>query len=414
MGYSNRSCNRRGYLDSINTRYSQGIIFNRHVGGNKLIHRTNQKHFLKKTLNKKNMKLLGIIFAFIAATFKRSGIPAASQTEHLEFLGFGRTKENWSAKEKKRAKEQGNLNIVMNRVTNDMECLEDYEGETLEDYEAAEADWDSSLEEQMESYLENLLQGESVEDLARPRRRMVAGRMGKRFGRRGSVYTAHRGLGSRGMGGKMTGIKGQITLIITRLTYTILKDLPVQLFNPLDNTAGNPLVTKYLPQNVAFLGSATNPADGSVVFTFKDLLTNAVDNVTVQIQEVPYIKFLEGLKTSMFQVGGGPAKSPGGTIQISDVTATVQFTKQWVFTEQNILGKGSDNPLNAGSFIAAEQFRPDIQNILIGFPIDAENGLIFNSAYINGYTPGMQLVTTFFLSFSRVLLHNHKNKFGRR
>lgn len=372
------------------------------------------------------MKLFSILFAFILSAFKKAGAPAViTNVEHLQWAGLKPFKttstkadiQHWNEKESKRAKLQDNYDTAMERSVA-LQHVQESDLETLEAYEAAEADWDGNLEETLDQSFEDFCREENfdannVEDIGRPQRRRIAHRMHRRHGRRGGVYSAHR-FGRKGL--FRGGIAGQITMTVTRTSYNYQIDFPIELFNPLDIQADASQIAQFMPNGYSYSVAYTftqGNSFGALVFSFwLNSTPLVIDQVIVQTQEVPYAKFLTGLLISFLQVGGGPSKSPGGTIQISDVNATTAFTKRWIFAGQNILGKSETNPQNPGSFIAPEQFLQYIANIIIGFPLDAENGLIMFAPYIPGYGVNNTLVTTFFWNFSKVMLHNHK-KFRR-
>jgi len=338
------------------------------------------------------------------------------------FGGLRSSKNDWSETESKRAISQGNLQHAIDTARETQhfeESLEDLEEQAenanFSDIETQSFEQELNKIARSEGYeniddYEGLDDYESAEDLAR--RRRVVRRMGANKGRRGSLFAAKR-LGKKGLTGKMKGIRGTLTMTVTRVTYNIPLDLQCQLFNALDNTIGNQLVNKYITPGVNFLGSVVNPVNGAITFTYQSQANPLLqDTVVIQTQEVPYNLFLNAMIAGdMFQVGGGPNHKPGGQCSLSDsAQANIQWTKQWFFTHRNSLGKGSDNPLIGGMFIDAAQFQLQYQNILIGFPVDKERGLIFTASFIPGYQLGQQLTATFFWNFSVVHLHNFEHR----
>ena len=327
---------------------------------------------------KKIKMILSMIYAFLF-------VPKV-QVEHLEF---------WSKKARKRSVENGNLDSAIEKAT-DLEHLEEFE--SLEAYEANET-FDDSFDDSYEaSYLE-ALDAENLNDsenLTKAQRIRLAKRLHRKHGKRGAVYASRR---SARMIGSMKGIEGQVTIQITRNSYNIPYDLPVQVFNCLDGFCNNPLVNKYLPNpDVQFLGGYVDATFTNFVFRYRRISTNLTDTVTVSCNEVAYVKLLFGMITDTFTV-------TGGTVKISDQDQTIQFDKPFVFSAQNILGRSDANPLNMGSFIRPDNFRKDIANILISFPVNKQRGFIFTSAYISTAGVGYTLTTTFFLNLGNIQIH---------
>jgi len=339
------------------------------------------------------MKTLKYLFGLFAAILNSVW---SGNIQHFEFF---------SAKARKRAKEQGNLDRADKRATD----IQHFDEENYEaDYENNRDNWDADFDasndlEELEDSFDEFLDGESVEDLSRARQRRISRRMARRHGKRGGVFASKRFFGAKGLTGKSNaGIRGQLTIIVTRNSYNIPFDLPIEMFNSLDSLCNSPLVPQYIKNaDIQMLSGYIDATITNFVYRFRQISTGFIDTVTISCQEVSYVKLIVGMQTDMLEVGGG-------TIQISDVTQTVQFTKPFQFVEQNILGKGGNNPVNIGSFIKPQNFRPDIADILVAFPVDKESGVIFTCAYIAGKPVGYQLVTTFFLNMSVVRLHNRK------
>jgi len=330
-------------------------------------------------------KYFGFIILFLSSLKETFLGKEISTVEHLEF---------WSKKSKKRSIENGNLDSAIERATD----LQHLESDSLEDYESDssfDADFDESYEEAYQESLqeENL---SSSEDLTRAQKRRMSARMNRKKGRKGGVYSARRNQ----LKGSYKNIEGQLTINITRDTYRIPYDLPVQVFNSLDGFCNNPLVNKYLPNSdVQFISGYVDSTVTNFVFLFRRISTGLTDTVTVSCNEVAYVKLLFGLMVDRFEVSGG-------TIQISDDTKTAQFNKKFTFSEQNVLGKDGANPLNMGSFIKTNQLRKDLADIQISFPVNKEKGFIFTSMYITGVVgTGYTLITTFFFNLRNIKLH---------
>lgn len=319
--------------------------------------------------------------------------------------------EFWSKKSRKDSILNGNLKEALRKATEleHMDSVDDYE--TYE-REALSDDWDDSFDESLEESFNESMEAEGLEDyeiesLTKAQKRRVARRMAKKRGRKGGVFAARR-FGSRGMTGKqMKGVVGLLTIVITRNSYNIPYDLPVEVFNSLDSLCNSPIVRKYIPNpDVQFLGGYVDATFTNFVYRFRQISTGALDNVTVSCQEVSYVKLIVGLQTDMFQVGGG-------TIRISDELKQSQFDKQINFVNQNILGKEMNNPLSTGSFITPDTFKKDTAYLKVAFPVDKQNGFVFMSAYYSGTPVGYQLQTTFFLSLSYVNITGYKGGFKK-
>jgi hypothetical protein len=315
--------------------------------------------------------------------------------------------QHWTESEKRRAKLAKNYDDAVEKsktLQHLDESVEDFDN--YEDAEQLLEGLSGEMVELLEQSFEDACRAENfdgdfdahAEDAEHLRkRRRVLGRMRRRHGRRGGAYASKRS--------QHSGIAAQVTLVVTRTSYNYQVDFPVELFNPLDITTDAALISQFMPNGYSysiaynFLPNSGNNF-GSLVFTFWANATPLVqDAVIIQTQEVPYAKFLTGLLTCTLWTGGGPNKSPSGTIQLSDQNAVSAFTKRWIFSNQNIVGKGSTNPLNPGSFIVPEQYLPYIANIIAKFKVDGQRGIIMFAPYIPGYQANNVLITTFFWNF---------------
>lgn len=331
------------------------------------------------------MKILQYLKMMILSLFTATLPKVNVGVEHLEF---------WSKNSRKRAIEQGNLDSAIERASD----LEHMEGDSFESWESDNS-FDDSFDDSYEEAYEESLSEEGFsnsDNLTNAQRRRVANRMRRKKGSKGAIYGARR---SGKLLGGLKNVDGQITLNIVRNSYNIPYDLPCQVFNSLDGFCNSPLVNKYIPNpDVQFLGGYVDATFTNFVFRFRRISTNVTDSITVSCNEVSYVKLLFGMMTDTFTV-------TGGTVQISDETQTVQFNKRFTFSSQNILGRSDDNPLNMGSFIKPDNFRKDVANILVSFPVNKQRGFIFTTAYINGAAPGYALTTTFFLNLGRIKIH---------
>jgi len=207
-------------------------------------------------------------------------------------------------------------------------------------------------------------------------------------------------------GGSLTGaqgwIKAQLTIDVTRNSYNIPLPLPVELFNSIDLFTGSKQVAQYLGNPDLQLLSANEDATlTNWVYTFRQISTGFTDTVTISCQEVSYVKLVYGLLTDMIVVGGG-------TVTVSDTTQALdQFSQQIVFTEQNIFGKQNNNPVNMGSFVKPDDFRPEIVRILTSFSVDKQRGFIQTCLYVPNTSGGYALNTRWFLSMSAFSIHSH-------
>lgn len=362
------------------------------------------------------MKFIKTLIAFFASFFASK---AVNTKEHLQWVGGGKRDtnqlENWSPKEKKRAIENGNLDLAMERAS-DLEHLQNNAVvvESFETYEAMDEGHYEGVEglDNLLDTLETLCHQEGLdsledyENIDYARRNRILGNMVRKHGRRGGVFTSHQ-LGQRGLTGTFAHVAATVTVVISRLSYNLAFALPVEAFNYLDSVSGYNLIAKNCPAGVTFVGAVVQPS-GSIIFTYNDTATHTiVDTVQISCQEVPYNMLLTGTQTTILQTGGGPNKSPSGTIQLSDPTqAQLQYSQQWIFTHRNIFGSDTSNPLASGLFFSSDQFQNGILDMKVTFPIDNERGFIYNCAYVPGAAPGYQLQSTFFFTFQHVKHHN--------
>lgn len=332
----------------------------------------------------------------------------------------GRKTEDWNENETDQIKTQKNFDRTMKATTSTGHFEENFEEEiSLEKFEDME---NPVPTREMEQYFDDLLKTEKYESAEEHAQRRIGRRMAnnmhRRFPGRGGPFAAHR-LGQKHLGKGFGHIKGTLTMVITRTSYNIAFNLIVELWNPLDILTGGSIITAIQSQYAAgatFL-SATFNAQGDLVLVYGLTSNLAItDTVIVHCQEVSYFEHLYGIVMGdMLQVGGGPVHKPGGQCVLSDASAAnLQWPQQWYFTKKNFLGTFKQKPLNGGMFIDASQYLQQYQNILIGFPVDKENGIMFTAINNPGQVPGYQLSATFMWNFSHVIMNNHNKKGLRR
>lgn len=342
--------------------------------------------------------------------------------------GYSKKLEHFNGKEKAQATEDGNLETAIKRATDldhlEIESLEDF---NLENYEGLDSScyegYENLLQQDLDSFchaegldmFDNYENADSVENAQRRRKRKRVGfRMKQKHGRKGGAYTAHK-LGAKSMTGSFSGVKGSITISVTRNSFNLPYFLYVELFDYLSAQAGYPLISQYLPLGVTFVGATVN-ANGSITFTFNDTGTHTIiDTVTVTATEVPYNTFLTSTITDKYQTGGGQPSAPSGTIVLSDPSQqALQMAQVWRATDYAPLGDVKADPVNSGAFFSANQFQQGVLEVKYQFPIDRQKGLLFPMAFVPGSAPGYTLTATWYLMFAVIVQSTITGYKGRR
>lgn len=241
------------------------------------------------------------------------------------------------------------------------ESLEEFEG--MDDYEGLD-DYDS-YEELEEQY----------ENLRRAGHRNPNGAMRKKHGKK---WMGTKKSGKTLVGGAASGANATVSITATRLTFSIPYDLPVQLFNVMDNYADNSVLRRYLPAGVVLASSNTDATRTNWNFVFTQGANT--DIVQISCTEVSYNKLQLATQSDLFRVGRTLYK-------ISDETQQTAFQGKFIVVSQSLFGFGKENPLTLSTYIKPSNYRKDSVIITEAFDIDKQSGVILTLPKIGGVIP---------------------------
>lgn len=237
------------------------------------------------------------------------------------------------------------------------ESFDDLEGENLEGLE--------DYEEMEEAY-------ENLRKAGHPSPNKA---MSKKYGRK---WMGTKRSPSTLVGKSAQGADATVTVTAVRQSFNIPADLPIQLFNVIDNYADNSVLRRYLPAGVTLSLSNTDATRTNWIFQFTQ--GNLVDNVIVSCSEVSYNKLQLATQSDLFKVGRTLYK-------ISDENQQQAFSGKFIIVSQSLFGFGKENPLTLTSYIKPNNFRKDSVVISQAFDIDKQSGVIMTLPYVAGASP---------------------------
>ena len=260
--------------------------------------------------------------------------------------------------------------------------------EHLEDVEDMEQTAGGLSSFEMETYEREFL--EELENVG-GNQQLAHAKIGKKYGKRGRAwsYMASKKSTRSLTGAQRGGEVATVTVIATRTSMNINKDLPVQIFNVMDNYADSSVLKRYLPAGVTLVSSNTDATRTNWVFTFQS--GSAVDTVVVSCSEVSYNKLQYATNSDLMRIGRTLYK-------ISDKTQQQAFSQRFEIVTQSLFGFGKQNPLTLTNYIDPANFREDSVVISTAFDIDKQSGIIMGVPYVSG---GSTFSTTLGLSISR-------------
>jgi len=310
-------------------------------------------------------------FALMLCAFN----PLRARAEHLEFL---------SPREKRQRITAGverNLQRATERAFEGMENMEEYE----ESYEELEDLAEGLSDYEKESYEQEFYELENAVGRNAAKKKFAAKR-----GKRGRAWLATKSSGSLA-GGKQNGATATVQVTITRLTFRIVKDLPIQMFNVIDNYADSAIIKEFLPAGVTLVSSNTDATRTNWEFVFSDGVNT--DKVVISCSETAYNKLQYATNTDLFRVGKTLYK-------ISDETQQQAFNGKFVIVSGSLFGFAKKNPLTLTNYIDPKNFRKDAVNITQAYDIDKQTGVILTVPYVAGAGVGYTFSITLGISVS--------------
>lgn len=297
--------------------------------------------------------LINRIYLFFAMLFSYN--PLKPRLEHLEMF---------SANDKRQQ-------ISRNVERNTERAFSRAMGfESFDDYEENYDDLEEGYEELEESY----------ENLRRAGHRNPHGAMKKRYGGR---WKGVRGGGTKRSGNtlvgrNMQGANATVQVTATRQTFNIPFDLPVQLFNVLDNTADNSVLRRYLPVGVV-LGSST-PDATRTNWVFQFIQGANIDTVIVSCSEVGYVKIQNATASDLFRVSKTLYK-------FSDEVQQQTLAGKFIIVSQSLFGFGKENPLTLNNYFDPKNQSKSSVVITDAYDIDKQSGIVMTLPAIGGVIP---------------------------
>lgn len=250
------------------------------------------------------------------------------------------------------------------------ESFDDYENENIEDYD----DYES---------LEN-----DYENLRRAGHPNPNSAMKKKHGNK---WMGTKRSGKTLVGKSAQGADATVTVTAVRQSFNIQTDLPIQLFNVVDNYSDNSVLRRYLPVGVSLTFSNTDATRTNWLFTFTQ--GALVDTVIVSCSEVSYNKLQLATQSDLFKIGRILYK-------ISDENQQQAFSGKFIVVSQSLFGFGKENPLTLTNYIKPSNFRKDSVVISQALDIDKQSGVIMTIPYVAGAGVGYKFGITLGISVS--------------
>lgn len=300
-------------------------------------------------------KAISRIYLFLCMLFSYN--PLKPRLEYLEFL---------SPNDKRQAIAAGmerNTQRAFSRAMG-FESFDDLE----ESYE--DEGYEEGYEELEEAY----------ENLVRAGHRRPHSAMSAKYGRR---WKGVRGGGTKKsgktlVGRNMAGANATISITATRLTFNIPDDLPIQIFNVMDNYADNSVLRRYLPAGVVLTLSSTDATRTNWLFQFtKGALT---DIVRVSCSEVSYNKLQLATQSDLFRVSKTLYK-------FSDELQQQTLTGKFIIVSQSLFGFGKENPLTLNNYFDPKNQSKSSIVITDAYDIDKQSGIVMTLPAIGGVIP---------------------------
>lgn len=255
--------------------------------------------------------------------------------------------------------------------------------ESFDDYEEGYDDYEEGYDDLEEQY-ENLVRAKH------PRPHSV---MEKRYGRR---WKGVRGGGTKKsghtlIGRNMSGANATINVTATRQTFNIAADLPIQLFNVIDNYADNTVLRRYLPAGVTLTFSSTDSTRTNWIFQFTQGAN--VDTVIVSCSEVGYNKLQLATQSDLFRV----AKT---LYKFSDENQQQTLNGKFIIVSQSLFGFGKENPMTLQNYYDPKNFSKSAVIIPDAYDIDKQSGIIMTLPAVTNAPNGYKFSISCALSIS--------------